>query len=501
MKQRRGLAIVVIALTVMTGSARADDPPPQGITDEEVKVILYNDLGVNGDMTLPWTEEDEAPDHLTQYQSRYLVRTIKALRRHFQARYETHGRTVRLIAVPSQSGLASSCIGRIGDAINIALDLTPFAVVPMGDGNMGCFVSKLAAEYGIPSYGAPRDVPQAAFKSNPGYVWSFMPDQQTQAGWSAGFICRSLKGFTAKHATDRLLQLRKRRFGIVYPQRGSSDWTRGPEMEQHAELLLDQTRQRCRMRWSTDPRPPDGRHLIARYVDAGSQTGLEAPLIMRRFKEAGVTTVMCYCVPVRSEFTVIKMQSAAAGLNYFPEYYFDHASRMDKAVWHREATTRLPHHSFGVSYYTWLPDLEGQFWYRAYLEEEPGTEPNGRFGSEIYDSLWTLFQAIGAGGTDPDVDSITAGLHTIAYRDLNNPFLPSGGFEPSKANPYSFVDSAMAWWWDPLGTEPNGIRGNGCIRLANEGRRSYANTWPRGDASLFTNPPGPCTGPPHSASP
>jgi len=459
----------------------------QGVDDAAVTVVLYNDFDVSGDLTLPWSESDE-PFTPTDTNDDNIVRTMKALLRYHAQRTETYGRVVHVTAVPSARGMATTCEQRRADAFAVALDHHPFAVVPLGNGNMACFIEALATEFQIPTFGSPRNLPRSTFVDHAPYIWSFMPDQETQTSLSAGYICRALAGGTARFTADADLLGRPRTFGIIYPRESSGGWTRGPETARQAELLIAETETRCGLEWGTQGG-------IARYLDGGSQGLIEAPSIMHTFKSAKVTTLICYCPPTNTEFTLLKMQAAATGLNYRPEFFFDHVNSMDKAIWHQRGSTRITHAAFGVSPLWRMPNLEDQDWYNAYESQEPGTTPNLRHGFDIYWSYWTLFIAIQAAGADLTLENAAAGLHGIAYRDLEMPFAPSGGFESTKANPFSFIDSGMAWWYDPFGTPPGGLPNEGCLRAVDGGLRHYSDTWPTDDAAQFSTAP--CTSPPY----
>lgn len=119
---------------------------------------------------------------------------------------------------------------------------------------------------------------------------------------------------------------------------------------------------------------------------------------------------------------------------------------------------------------------------------EPGSVPNTRFGFDIYHLYLNLFQAIQGAGPDLTPDSADQGMFTFNFLDRSNPFVPIEGYGPYNADAissYTFVDTAMGWWWDPAGTPPGGRQGEGCPRLMNEGLRYYAGEWPEGDADLF----------------
>jgi hypothetical protein len=445
-----------------------------GVSKDRIVIALYNDLGVEGDMNTPWKPSEEAAGHQASQngQQTYLRRTIKALLRHFQSRYQTYGRTVHVIAQDSQGGLSTPCSGRQGDAAKTRLNINPFAVVHFGDGGQ-CYMQYAAEKFKIPSFGLNSDVPRAAYEGYRPYVWGFFPDQESEAQWSAGFICKKLHGQTAKFTDDPTLKGKPRKFGLAYPSKSQ----RGPESAELAQLLLANLKQQCGMQVNKDI-------FVETFVDAGSA---EAPNIMNKWKREGVTTVICYCVPVQTENTVTKMQSAAKGIGYLPEWYWDHASRMFRAIWNQlfgDDTMK----SFGVNHHWRGKAFREQIWYQAYLEQEPETVPNTRFGFDIYHLFLNLFQAIQAAGPNLTPETVERGMFTFNYLNRDNPFVPVGGYgqyNNQAVGSYTFIDTAMGWWWDPTGTPPDGQSGEGCLRLENEGKRYYWNEWPEGDADLF----------------
>ena len=457
----------------------------EGVTRDEIKIIFYNDLGIEGDMTTQYRPSDEQGDQ-THYQWRNIVRTIKAHVRYFQKRFQTYGRRVKVIAVGSDGGPATRPEQRKGEAIVIAGQEGPFAVASLVENAQDAFVE--LAKRKIHSFGWNEDVPRRNYDQVAPFLWSFGPDQETETEYAASFICRKLYANTegrygrgrANHTDDPDLKGLPRKFGLLWPKGENNQ--RGIFQEQLAELLKDETTRRCGIDWSE--------HFTRRYASGGGAG--EAPLIMNAMKSQGVTTVVCYCIPVPTETTVTHMQNAATSLNYFPEWYWDHASAMDRAVW--QQTYGNPRHKgFGVSYMWRQPPFRESYAYRAYLSEEPGTVPNTRFNFEIYHIFLNLFTGIQAAGPFLTPESIAKGMHTFRYVNPSNPWLPTGSYGATGPSPQTFIETAMGWWWDPTGTPPGGREGEGCLRVIHQGRRFYAGGWTFGDAELFDTNDAPCS--------
>jgi hypothetical protein len=226
---------------------------------------------------------------------------------------------------------------------------------------------------------------------------------------------------------------------------------------------------------------------------------------MSKYKRDNITTVVCYCLPVTNEGTVTTMHNQANSIGYLPEWYWDHASAMDRPIW--DQTFASPSQKgIGVSYLWRSPSFHQQYHYQAYQQEEPGTTPNVRFNFNIYHLFLNLFQGVQAAGPHLTPESVERGMFTFHFMNRRNAYLPVGGYGPYQQSnpdlgiikpsqavaPYTFVDTAMGWWYDPKGTPPGGRSGEGCIRVMNQGLRYFAGEWPLGDNILGLSSD-PCT--------
>ena len=445
----------------------------KGVSGDTITVVLYNDLGISGDMNAAYDAGDEDPVLQTQFQYRNLTRTVKAQLRYFASRFETYAREVRVVAVPSGGGLATVPDQRRGEMLIIDHQYNPFAVVFIGGNAQSAFT--LAADRGISSFGTLSEVPREIFIDGAPFIWSMLPDQETQASLSADFICSKLDSGTARFANDPLLAGRTRTFGLMYEQRSQ----RGPQSEQLAALLQQEFEDRCGRPFDL-VRPFMGKQQLAASVAA--------------MKLEGITTLVCYCIPQQSEFDVPAAQGVATALGYQPEWFWDPTSGMDKVIWQRLHGSPV-HRGFGSTWYWRQPPLDEQFHYRAFKVTDPEGTPNVRWSFDIYHSFLQLFTAIQMAGPTLDPSHVLTGMSQIAIRNPSYAFVPIGGYEKSKTNPYSFIDTAMGWWWDPSGTEPGGQQSSGCMRVINEGHRASLDEWPPGDQDLFASGD-PCTGAP-----
>lgn len=496
--RKRLVALSVLVLMVAaSGGARGDDPhacvgdPPrqtedplsprcvaswegdnggvtwQGVTGDEIRVVLYNDIGISGDMNAPYDPSEDS----SIGEGQNLRGTIKALLRYFQDRFETYDRTVRLSASP---GFGSDGARR-RDAISDYFRFKPFAAVTFYAG-MDAYISKMA-EFDVMTFGPAWDVGRQTLQEAAPYAWTFLPDRETEADYSAAFICTKLvpHELPARFSPDPLLQTQPRKVGLIYAE----DSGRGEYFERNALALMDAMQARC----------GHGFDEVASFRGGGADRATD---IISEFQTSGITTVLCYCVPVPGELSVTTFQTVATSRGYFPEWYWDHGSVMDRPVWQQIYGNRAQR-SFGVSYFWRMPAMPDQQWYRAYVQATgDGTKPNVRWGWHVYHALLHLFTAIQETGPDLNPEAVSKALVDVGFRAPDDPWTPTGGHEPATGERHSFVDTAMAWWWDPLGTTPGGAPATGCQRVVAEGRRSYADTWTPGDADLFV-PGEPCT--------
>lgn len=452
-----------------------------GVTGDEVVVVLYNDLGITGDLTLPYSPDDEQLGHQASQggEQTDLVRTLKAQVRFFQDRFQTFDRRVRIVAVTSSGGITTPCASRRVEARVIERDYDLFAVTLLGDG-MGCFIREMRAQ-GIPTYGSGRDISRSDLGPASGLAWSFWPTLEDETDASAQFICDKLSGEAARFALDPQLASSERRFGLLYPKNSQ----RGPESAIAAGRLLDQLEERCGIEWSIDGTTP-------LYIKSFNNDGKsQAHNVMLDLKLKGVTTVICYCVPVATELTVAAFQAAATSIGYFPEWYWDTTSRMFRSVWNRTHGSRVQA-SFGMTPEWDGGTIERRYPWRAFKSVDPAGTPNTRFNDDIYHSLLILFGAIQLAGPDLTTANAAAGLQTWALRS-GRADSADGGFEVGKGQDRTaFHDRYLSWWFDPLGHEPGMDARTGCVRT--NGGIGSADGWDAGDADLFVG--GWCTGAP-----
>ncbi len=445
----------------------------RGVTRDRVEVVLYAEgLHHEVDLTKPWRPSDEAPRE-SVFQ-RNLVRTMKAHLRYFQQRYQTYGRQVHVVARPAavqdeDGRRAPNCVDRKASARE-TIRREPFAVVRLGLWGGACYRSPIL-NAGIMMFGINYDLPRADYLRHAPLHWGFFPDQETTAAHIASFFCRTLRDQPARFANDPTLRDTTRRFAALYPASvgGTGDMF-APEHEQIALLTVEQTRARCGLR--IEQRAYDGDN----WAD-----------ILVGFKRSGITTILCRCP--WTDVSVI--QNSASAIAYFPEWFFE--MPMTVAQYAR-VVGDAKQGGFGLLPRWRQPGFREQQHYQAYTRMEPGSRPN-QASVEIYHALHSLFSGIQTAGPDLTPANVRRGMFTLNLVRPDDPWHPSGGwgrYAEAATGDYTFLDSAMAWWWDSTGTEPGGAPGEGCMRVARDGHRFFINDWPTDDAMLYDSA-APCT--------
>ena len=451
----------------------------QGVTDDAITVVFYSDRCCEGPLHRPYRPSDERTCRSSYaWECENMVRTTKALLRHFRHRYQTYGREVRAHAVLSAENIGSSCRGRRADAQNILDAYQPFAVVTMQVGGMDCFLDEIV-DAEVVVLGLNESTPASVYERKPSFAYGFMPTQEVQTTWSSSFVCEQLVGGRARYHGDPLEREQRRIIGLV---REDSIGAPGDEVSQQADLFEARVGA-C-----------EGLDLVE-SVTAGDSSAN----IISRLRDAGVTTIVCYCYAALSDGSLIQLQRAATSQRYFPEWYVDSVIFVDRPGNLRIAADPLQP-TFGTSNMWRMAAWEEQHPYRAYVEQEAQGVPNRFFAFRIYHLFLNLFQGIQAAGPVLTPATMERGMFTFQATDRDDVWVPTGGYGPygpdARSN-YTFIDTAMLWWWDPDGTPPGGRRGEGCVRVVDDGARRYADEWMRGTHEFFRDGD-PCTGDPYA---
>lgn len=414
----------------------------KGVTKDEVVVTAAMDATASDPKQGEVFDCTEAIDPEETFQDTL----CKAYTRYFNNRYQTYGRTVRLL---SEHALTPAAIEE---------RFHPFAHVAQGASSSFSKQGTLSVGYG----GALR----TSYAKYAPLLVTFRPDYEDMIAMTASYVCQRLIGRPARFAGDPLLRSQTRKIAL---------WREKEEVGLYERMLLESLSEQCGLKPT----------LV--FGTASDQT------TAARLRTDNVTSVII--VVGNTSHALVTQQATRSG--FFPEWIVP--GLPDFRTYNTNFYGRLADQSqwanaFGVSLDYRRNEFTDQPWYRAYKEGCP-TCPEPQAGAQgvtvaaaMYDAISMLFYGIQSAGPRLTAENIDRGLHAIPPRRSQDPFLPAAYFGPGN---WSFVKDATAMWWDPSGVAP-GSSVTGCYRLPNGGLRFRAGEWPTSDDDVKAA--GPCQG-------
>lgn len=412
----------------------------RGVTADEIRVVLYDVRLARTDPPVDRTNSTDPND----YKSGFV--------RHFNDRYQTYGRTVRLFEI----GGSVRPEDQRSDVQRV-LELDAFAVIDVVGAES--LVSQAAA-LGIVSLSF-QTHRRADYQKVAPYLISHLPDIEDQVAIWGSQICSRVGSGPAVHSGNPGDRNRNRVFGIL-----NGDVAPLRDM---ARLLRQDLRDRCD---------------IQIHAEAGGQPGPDdLALDIAHLRGEGVTSVL-YLSRISPAYYV----SNASAQGWHPEWFF--GTRLTSTVaYDTNAGARQYgvgwRQASGASYDVIRPARPQQEWYQALREYCPTCEePQSPTYTHVpqYQQLRLLYWGIQSAGPRLTAHTIDRGLHAIPPRASVRPEVPAAYFAPGN---YSFIKDAMEIWWDSTGDDPTGHE-PGCYRLSDDGFRFRAGEW-RGESRLFTS--------------
>ena len=400
-----------------------------------------------------------------------VAQAYDAIRRYANAHYQTYGREV-VFQDFTASGSSESDEAMIADALEIAEEIRPFAVIE-GDpaSPMPSVLIRELAVRGVLCM-CSTSLTATFYEELGGRVFSSLPTMDEYAIHTAEYIARRVAGQPAVFAGDELnptqsFRDNERRFGLIYLNgaRGKVD----PEGERIRQAMVREF-ERYGLRFEVE---------IAYLYDPG-RNQQDVTNIIAQLKDAGVTTV----VPVWDPLYPILITREATNQLYFPEWFIVGTGLSDTITGGRLYDQNQWAHAFGVSP-LWVPwaTVAASAGYREYHHANPGAQP----GSEgvlinIYNSrINTLFRGIHMAGPNLTQDTFRAGLFQ---------YPPTGGRATSplvfytEQFPTEIKDFSEVWWdTSTSGPDERGEVANGVMRRADNGARYQPGQWPTGPPS------------------
>ena len=381
---------------------------------------------------IPNSAEDDAIDALAgtanvNYPA--MIADLQTYIKYFNTQFELYGRHVVLKAFNGQGDYIEEDQGQdLGaaqaDAVS-AHDMGAFGDVTFSLGSSEPYEQDLAAEHVI-SFSSVGE-PQSWYQSYAPYEFSVQSGSGTTGiEESAAVVCRRLAGMPAIFSGDALSQHTKRVFGIIYPENPNY----AAEVAQYKQILSS-----CGVSVAK---------TVAYAINVSEYTQ-EALSTVALMKAAGVTTILCACVPI---FPIL-LAPAASGQAYDPEWFsadFGDPVTQDytSSEWGHDIAGGVP-----------FPDATQTEAYHVYELADPGHQPaeneptSPPYYYVPYYTLLQVFEGLQAAGPDLNASSFEAGTFALPPSTGSDPI---GGRWVSGNDVFDPVVSFGLVWWNPNAT-------------------------------------------------
>lgn len=458
-----------------------------GVTGEEITILFYVDSSIADSVTSRGAEERPKNTYVDLVRDpprdddHIVVRGLRGLQNHFNDRFQTYERRVRIVVYFDPEGVSAESRG--ADATRNLEDVDPFAVIAdTRDGYQNEYLSAMARA-GRLNFGSFQSRPAAFYRQFPGLIWSVRPSIEEQAAVFVDYVCRkvvphptSFSGNDGENGQPRVLGLLR------------ADDPRVPEITEFAAVVR-QGIEACGGTFAHEGTYPVTNTSSGFRQSDGANNETSAQANMATFQANGVTTV------IWAQGYEVTHTKAGARANYRPEWVIAGDRQIEGyQTGAFQDQSAFDEHAWVVTSNALAPDVEESFCFRAYLEGNPSLAPqDAKFLCQVrsyYDDLRLLFTGIQVAGPRLTVDRLDQGLHAIPPVPSTDPSIPTCFFNPDD---FTCIKDAAAAWWDGDATNPYATA-PGCWRFAEGGRRHFAGNWPDGDVLEQQSPDDPCSG-------
>jgi hypothetical protein len=464
----------------------------QGVTGEEIRLLIYIDGGINYssgtdgglDTVLPTDElydlfvPAEQPPNPEGHEH-FLVRGLRSWQKYFNERFQTYGRRAHFYVYLSGARNAEA---RRADAAQLHKTVQPFAVLAdASEGAEDAFLREMARR-GVLNFGSFALRPEAFFNEFPKLIWSYQPSIEQQAENYTNYICKKVVGHPPVLAAPDIQQQAggQRKIGMVHTtDRNQQGYIR------LAQIVREKV-EACGGKVEMTATFPE-----CCLAQDNGDTGTYGQTQMAEFKQANITTIL-WPGGINGNFG-----KSATAINYYPEWIIAGDQIMDANNPTRlsQNTGSFDGRGIVVTPEVYQPALDEQTCARAYREvDQEMSRPNLGYLCEYYKNLMQMFIGIQVAGPRLGPTSVDKGFHAIPSIPSTNVQTPSCFYLPGD---YTCVKDAQAEIWDANG-QPPGDNRPGCWRSIEGGRRYLATDWPEGNVDAQFPPGGraalPCNG-------
>jgi hypothetical protein len=371
--------------------------------------------------------------------------TILALAEYFNANFQFYGRRMRIEFFGGQGNGGSELLGAgqeraLADAVRVSDEIQAFADL---SGVTTPYANALSRQ-GVVNIGAPYP-PIDWFLDRRPFAWSLFPDGtkvvDTVAGW---MNARLLDSRIVQFAGEPSMNGQPRVYGVVGPE--------NPEYQSSGD------------RFGSQLGGFDIAVGVTYRLDIASMPN-QASNIIAQLKDAGVTTVVCFCDPV---MLALGMAPKANEQDYHPEWVTGGLAFVEQDIVGQLIEPGQWSHAFGLAFNAESEPQTNSFPRSAYAQVRPGSQP--AFGvEELYYQMYVLAIGIQMAGPNLTPDTFEQGM--FAYPQRSGP-RGSWHFAPDD---YTTVDDFREIWWDADRISPQNAQPGAWVQLNGGARWSNVN--------------------------
>jgi ABC-type branched-subunit amino acid transport system substrate-binding protein len=433
----------------------------QGVTDNEIKVVVYN------------TDPQKDPLVAGQLRAAGAELNLGAIQDTWQGYidiynqfFELYGRKISAEYFTGTAASSDTAAAK-ADAIAIA-EKKPFAVLGGPQQSTSVFSDELAHR-GVMCIGTcATAVPQKLVEGNKPYILTNAPSPEQAATLTAEFVGKQVGKGKAEFAGNDATKAKNRVYGIVHYDTPDGQY----------KGLFDTLTAQLK------------KYKITAKADQSffldlSRAQETARTVITKMKDAGVTTIIYTGDPLMPS----SITKEATAQDFYPEWIVGPTVLVDTAIFGRTYDQTQWAHAFGMQL-TPGRTTESSDITRALYEWFHGSSPPNNTYNVIDPSV--LLFARGATLAGPKLTPQT-------FRDGVFRYPPSGGdpINPRQSwgkhgvwpfTDYNGSEDAAMIWWDPnaSGEDEVGQVGNGLYRAADGGKRYTRGKFPpKGQGGLF----------------
>ncbi|HVM09006.1 MAG TPA: hypothetical protein VM345_11115 [Acidimicrobiales bacterium] len=439
----------------------------QGVTDKEIKILIYAEGGIISTPTARGTDnfasntliDLDAPPQANETGD---VITLRSWFQYFNDRYQLYGRRAHGYIYYS-SGSPWSQQQRQADAAQAFSLVKPFATVSFASygGSPDAYL-RYMAQRGVLNFGSVQGRPQAFFQQFPKLIWGYPPSLEQQSKLYADYICTKVANRPAGGAGGALAN-QPRKYGLIY----TSD-ANYPNLQAAKAEVVRLLKDRCGITFADEATYPNNGFAIDPVTDP-----TYANEAMARFSQKGITTII-WPGGIETNFSVAASRTIPAP--YQPEWFLMGDGQNDAAGYAVVQEQSTWERAWVVTPRTKFKDLETEICYQQYRSVDRVAQNSDvqNFACEQYNDLRQLFSGIQVAGPRLGPTSIDRGYHAIPAVESPDPRVAACFYEPGD---YTCVKDAQAMWYDPRG-QVSSQQQPGCWRMVNNASRHIFGKWP-----------------------